>query len=148
MLYEYGLWKKGCYADTRRDQVFYTETIYTLLFAQTIPGLERERAMHTYRAYYLISILFISVLSISGCYNRSHRIAFRAQSSLVSHSDSSWSEPVYAKKGQILKASYSVTIAEGIWAIWFTRSGKSDPKYHYSAYGFTGSYDVTMCVNK
>jgi len=25
----YGLWAKGCYTDTHRGQVFYTETIYT-----------------------------------------------------------------------------------------------------------------------
>jgi len=129
--------------------------------------------MNPKKAILLLSILLVSLISISGCFSRSQPFAFHAKSSYVDHTDSSWSEPIYAKKGQSLEAAYSLSISKGTWAIWFTRSGESNPKFHYSAYEndytgaieypvkqsgkyvlhieskeFTGSYDVTLRVNK
>jgi len=118
-------------------------------------------------------IVLAFFISISGCSNQAPAIAFHAKSSLVDQSDSEWSEPIFAKKGQALEAVYSLSITKGTWAIWFTRSNETDPRYYYSAYdnnyqgkikypvpetgnyvlhikseNFTGSYDVTIRVIK
>ncbi len=120
-----------------------------------------------------MSILLTSLIFISSCKYRSYSAAFHAKSSKVNHSGSTCSEPVPVDKGQTLKASYSLSITEGTWAIWFTRSGKPEPHYQYSAYEsdyegsieyqahesgqyvlhieskeFTGSYNVTMKFKK
>ena len=121
----------------------------------------------------LLFILSTSLVLVTSCSHRSHPIVFHTQSSKVDHSDSTWSEPIWAGKGQTLKASYSLSISEGTWAIWFTQAGKSEPHYLYSAYdsdyagsieyrvpesgkyvlqieskNLTGSYDVTMSLKK
>ena len=121
----------------------------------------------------LLFILSTSLVLGTSCGHRSHPIAFHAQSSKVDHSDSTWSEPICVAKGQTLKASYSLSISEGTWAIWFTQYNKPEPHYLYSAYdsdyegsieynvpesgeyvlhieskSFTGSYDVTMNIKK
>lgn len=129
--------------------------------------------MNPTKSILLLSSLLVSSILASGCSRQSRPIAFHATSSYVDNSNSSWSEPIYAKKGQSLEAVYSLSISKGTWAIWFTRSTEADPKFHYSAYdsdyagaikypvpqsgkyvlhieskSFTGSFDVTMRLNK
>lgn len=120
-----------------------------------------------------VSILLTSLILLSSCKYRSYSAAFHAQSSKVNHSGLTCSEPVSVDKGQALRASYSLSISEGTWAIWFARAGEPEPHYQYSAYesdhcgsieyqapesgkyvlhieskSFTGSYDVTMKFKK
>ena len=80
-----------------------------------------------------LNILLAIVFSISGCSQPSSSLAFYTKSTYIDHSDSSWSEPVFLKKGQTLVATYRLTISQGTWEIWFTRLGEKEPRYQYSA---------------
>ena len=129
--------------------------------------------MKSKKSIFLLSILLVSLISISGCSSQSPQLVFHGKSTFVDQTKSSWSEPVSVKKGQTIEVDYTLKISKGIWSIWLTRSGETAPRYYYSAYdsdykgsikftvpeagkyvlhlkskNITGSHDVTMRVIK
>ena len=128
--------------------------------------------MISQNTYLPLSILLGLSICFSGCSSQTKPFVFHVKSSHVDHSDSSWSD-TFAEQGQVLEAIYTVSVTEGSWAIWFTRSNETDPRYCYSEYSsdykgrikypvpetgsyalhiksenFTGSYDVSLCAIK